>query len=115
MHTSLSSINPEHAVTCLSALAQSSRLKIFRLLVVAGDEGCTVGNIGKRLELPAATLSFHLKELSHSGLIEKRQQGRYVNYVANYKQMKSLIEFLSEQCCEGIEQTDCLIETEICD
>ena len=72
MHTSL--INPEQAVTCLSALAQSSRLKIFRLLVVAGDEGCRVGDIGKRLELPAATLSFHLKELSHSRLIEKRNR-----------------------------------------
>jgi ArsR family transcriptional regulator, arsenate/arsenite/antimonite-responsive transcriptional repressor len=111
----ISSISPEQAVSSLSALAQTSRLKIFRMLVVAGQSGCTVGEIGKLLGLPAATLSFHLKELSHSGLIEKRQYGRYVNYVANYTQMKSLISFLSEQCCEGVEQTDCLIETEICD
>lgn len=68
----VSTMNPEQAVTSLSALAQSSRLKIFRLLVVAGDQGCTVGDIGKQLELPSATLSFHLKELAHSGLIEKK-------------------------------------------
>ncbi|MFP0285882.1 ArsR/SmtB family transcription factor [Acinetobacter baumannii] len=108
-------MNPEQAVTSLSALAQSSRLKIFRLLVVAGDQGCTVGDIGKQLELPSATLSFHLKELSHSGLIEKKQQGRFVNYVANYSQMKSLIAFLSEQCCEGVEQDECTIDVEVCD
>ncbi|ENU4318335.1 ArsR/SmtB family transcription factor [Acinetobacter baumannii] len=108
-------MSPEQVVISLSALAQSSRLKIFRLLVVAGDNGCTVGDMGKQLELPAATLSFHLKELSHSGLIEKRQQGRFVNYVANYSQMKSLIAFLSEQCCEGIEQDECVINMEICE
>ncbi|WP_227509245.1 ArsR/SmtB family transcription factor [Acinetobacter johnsonii] len=107
-------MNPEQAVTSLSALAQSSRLKIFRLLVVAGDQGCTVGDIGKQLALPSATLSFHLKELAHSGLIEKKQQGRFVNYVANYTQMKFLIAFLSEQCCEGVEQEDCVIDIEIC-
>lgn len=111
----VSTMSPDQAVTSLSALAQSSRLKIFRLLVVAGDQGCTVGDIGKQLELPSATLSFHLKELAHSGLIEKKQQGRFVNYVANYSQMKSLITFLSEQCCEGIEQEECAIDVEICD
>lgn len=94
-------MNPETAVTSLSALAQSSRLKIFRLLVVAGQEGCTVGQIGQELKMPAATLSFHLKELSHAGLIRGKQEGRFVYYTANFEQMNDLLHFLSEQCCQG--------------
>ena len=91
----------ETAVTALAALAQQSRLGIFRLLVQAGHTGMPAGGIGEKLGLPPATLSFHLKELVHAGLIASRQEGRYVIYQAQFQQMNALIGFLTEHCCEG--------------
>lgn len=88
-------------VTALSALAQETRLAIFRLLVSAGTKGMTPGKIAERLDLPAATLSFHLKELSYSGLIVSRQESRFIHYSADYKVMNKLIAFLTENCCSG--------------
>lgn len=88
-------------VTALSALAQETRLAIFRLLVTAGPEGLTPGKIVEELGLPPATLSFHLKELNHSGLIVSRQESRFIYYSADYKAMNKLIEFLTENCCSG--------------
>jgi DNA-binding transcriptional ArsR family regulator len=88
-------------VTALSALAQETRLAVFRLLVTAGPEGMTPGKMAERLELPAATLSFHLKELSHAGLIVSRQESRFIYYSADYKAMNKLIAFLTENCCAG--------------
>lgn len=90
-----------NAVTALSALAQESRLSIFRYLIQAGPEGRVVGQISQAVAIPAATLSFHLKTLLHAGLIESRSEGRYVRYVANFAAMHGLIAFLSESCCGG--------------
>jgi DNA-binding transcriptional ArsR family regulator len=87
------------AVTCLAALAQESRLAIFRLLVERGPTGVSAGEIGAELKLPPATLSFHLKELSHAGLAQSRQEGRYVFYSADFESMNSLVDYLTENCC----------------
>ncbi|MCX7071459.1 MAG: metalloregulator ArsR/SmtB family transcription factor [Gammaproteobacteria bacterium] len=89
------------AIGALAALAQETRLSIFRLLVQAGPEGMTVGRIGEALEIPAATLSFHLKELSRSGLLGSRQESRFIWYFANYQAMNELIGYLTENCCRG--------------
>lgn len=87
----------------LGALAQENRLAVFRLLVEAGGKGRVVGEIAEELNVANATLSFHLKELTNAGLIEARQEGRYVYYSANYAQMNDLIGFLTENCCAGDE------------
>ncbi|HXU53254.1 MAG TPA: metalloregulator ArsR/SmtB family transcription factor [Casimicrobiaceae bacterium] len=89
------------AVIALAALAQDTRLAIYRLLVQAGDGGKSAGAIAERLGLPGATLSFHLKELAHAGLIDARQHGRFIFYSANYARMNGLIDYLTENCCEG--------------
>ena len=89
------------AVESLAALAQESRLAIFRLLVQAGKEGVAAGELGGKLNIPAATLSFHLKALVHAGLIKPRTEGRYVIYTANFAEMDKLIAYLTEHCCAG--------------
>ncbi|MEY4598487.1 MAG: hypothetical protein RLZZ445_1284 [Pseudomonadota bacterium] len=89
------------AVTALGALAHESRLAIYRLLVAAGHEGLAAGVIAERLHLPPATLSFHLKELSHAGLAISRQEGRYVIYTANFGNALKLVNYLTENCCGG--------------
>lgn len=89
------------AVIALSALAQESRLNVYRLLVGAGPEGMAAGAIADRLGLPPPTLSFHLKELSNAGLAQARQDGRYVIYSANFGNALKLVNFLTENCCGG--------------
>ena len=95
------------AVTSLAALAQESRLAIYRLLVQAGPAGMAVGSIGENLGIPAATLSFHLKELTHAELITARQDGRFIYYSANFPQMAALLGYLTDNCCRGMPQ-ECL-------
>lgn len=87
------------AVHSLAALAQESRLAIYRRLVEAGPSGLSVGEIGAALRVAPATLSFHLKELFHAGLVKSRQDGRYVYYFANYERMNALLAYLTENCC----------------
>lgn len=89
------------AVLQLSSIAQEARLQIFRLLVQAGAEGLPAGNIGESLQIPASTLSFHLKELSHAGLVNSRQVSRFIYYSANYEAMNGLLVYLTENCCAG--------------
>jgi len=89
------------AVTALGALAQDSRLRVYRLLVQAGPGGMAASDIAQALEIPANTLSFHLKALSHADLVRSRQDGRFVHYSANYQQMSALLGFLTENCCGG--------------
>jgi ArsR family transcriptional regulator, arsenate/arsenite/antimonite-responsive transcriptional repressor len=89
------------AVIALGALAQDSRLEVYRLLVQAGPEGMAASEIAGRLGVPANTLSFHLKTLSHADLIQSRQDGRFVFYSTNYGQMNELLSFLTENCCGG--------------
>ena len=95
------------AVTSLAALAQASRLAIYRLLIQAGPAGKAVGNVAENLAIPAATLSFHLKELSRAKLISGRQDGRFIHYSTNFPQMAALLGYLSEKCCRGMPQ-ECL-------
>jgi DNA-binding transcriptional ArsR family regulator len=89
------------ALQSLSALAQESRLAIFRLLVQAGPQGLAAGAIGEKLDLPPATLSFHLAGLSRAGLAQGRQEGRFVIYSAGFENMNGLVAFLTENCCGG--------------
>jgi len=94
-------MNEKDAIVALGALAQPSRLRIFRQLVVVGQAGLTPGALGELLEIPPATLSFHLKELLHSGLIEQTRDGRSLIYTTQIKNMSRLIGYLTENCCQG--------------
>lgn len=89
------------AIQALGALAQGSRLSIFRLLVQAGPGGIAAGRIGEKLDLPPATLSFHLAGLTRAGLADSRQDGRFVIYSANFQNMNRLVDYLTENCCGG--------------
>jgi DNA-binding transcriptional ArsR family regulator len=91
----------KHAVQALAALAQETRLDIFRLLVQAGPGGLPAGAIAARLGLPPATLSFHLSQLKQAGLTTFRRDGRSLIYAAEYPAMTGLIAYLSENCCRG--------------
>ncbi len=88
-------------VKALAALAQESRLAVYRLLVTRGPEGLSAGVIGTRLGIAPATLSFHLKELANAGLVTALTQGRYVIYSANLDLMNELLGFLTDNCCGG--------------
>ena len=88
-------------IAALSALAQESRLAAFRLLVQAGPAGMSPGKISEALGVPASSLSFHLKELTHAGLIVPRQDGRFIIYAVNVDTMNGVLGFLTENCCGG--------------
>jgi ArsR family transcriptional regulator, arsenate/arsenite/antimonite-responsive transcriptional repressor len=89
------------AVEALAALAQDSRLHVYRLLVQAGPQGMAASDIAQALQIPANTLSFHLKTLSYAELVQSQQEGRFIYYSANYGQMNALLGFLTENCCGG--------------
>ncbi len=89
------------ALSALIGLAQESRLDVFRLLVKQGPAGLSAGVIAEKVGLANATLSFHLKELTHAQLVIARQDGRFVYYAANFRTMSGLVEYLSEHCCRG--------------
>ena len=91
----------KNALTALAALAQETRLAVFRLLIETGPEGLPVGKIGERVGVTGATLSFHLKELTHADLITMRHEGRYVYCVANFATMNNLLAYLTDNCCGG--------------
>lgn len=89
------------AVVALAALAQETRLAVFRLLVQAGHDGIAAGKLSETLGIPPSSLSFHLKELSHAGMVSSRQEGRFVIYAANFAAATALVSFLTENCCAG--------------
>ncbi|WP_273527588.1 metalloregulator ArsR/SmtB family transcription factor [Pseudomonas sp.] len=89
------------AVTALAALAQESRLAIFRTLVQVGPTGLAAGKISELTGIAPSSLSFHLKELAHAGMVDARQAGRFVIYTANFESMNALLGFLTENCCGG--------------
>lgn len=94
-------MDDKQAISALSALAQGSRLAVFRLLVQRGPEGMAATKIGDELSIPPSSMSFHLKELAHAGLITSRSEGRFVIYSANFDTMNGLLGFLTENCCGG--------------
>ena len=89
------------AIAALGALAQDSRLDIFRLLVQAGTDGLPAGQIAEKLNLPSATLSFHLNQLKHAGLVTFRRESRSLIYAAEYAAMNELLAYLTDNCCQG--------------
>ncbi|VVE26149.1 ArsR/SmtB family transcription factor [Pandoraea anhela] len=90
-----------NALTALAALAHAVRLKVFRLLVQAGPQGLPAGRIAELMEMPASSLSFHLKELHRADLLSSRQEGRSIIYMAHFETMNALLGFLTENCCGG--------------
>jgi ArsR family transcriptional regulator, arsenate/arsenite/antimonite-responsive transcriptional repressor len=94
------------AVSLLGALAQSSRLSLFRLLVQKGPDGLSAGEIAERLGIAPNALSFHLKELSNAGLLKSRQEGRFIFYAPDFKAMNGLMAYLTENCCTGSRSSD---------
>lgn len=92
----------KQVLAALAALAQESRLAIFRLLIQAGPSGLAAGKVGEELGIASSALSFHLKELSHAGLVTARQEGRFVIYTAQFEAMSELVGFLTENCCAGV-------------
>lgn len=95
------SLDESAAVKALAALAQAQRLRVFRALVVAGPEGLTPGYMAEQLAAAPSALSFHLKELAHSGLVSSEARGRNLIYRANIEQMNALLAYLTEHCCQG--------------
>jgi ArsR family transcriptional regulator, arsenate/arsenite/antimonite-responsive transcriptional repressor len=92
-----------HAVTALAALAQDNRLDVFRLLVRAGPDGVSAGQVATTLGLAPNTLTFHFDRLRHAGLVTVRRAGRSMIYAARYDSMRALLAYLTENCCEGAE------------
>ena len=88
-------------IRALAALAQASRLQVFRLLVVAGPAGLTPGHMAEQLGVPGATLSFHLKELTHAGMVMHERDGRNLIYRASFDHMNELLAYLTTNCCQG--------------
>lgn len=91
----------QDVVKALAALAQASRLRVFRTLVVAGPSGLTPGALSEELGVPGNTLSFHLKELAHAGLVTQEREGRNLIYRAAYAQMNELLAYMVDHCCQG--------------
>ncbi len=91
----------QDVVKALAALAQASRLRVFRSLVVAGPPGLTPGALGAELGVAATTLSFHLKELAHAGLVSQQRDGRHLIYRASFDRMNGLLAYLTAHCCQG--------------
>ena len=89
------------AIVCLAALAQGARLRIFRALVGAGPIGMTPGVLSASLDVPASTLSFHLKELMHADLVTQERDGRNLIYRASFDHMNDLLAYMTAHCCQG--------------
>lgn len=106
METHHVEIDESAAVKSLAALAQAQRLRTFKALVVAGPQGMTPGAIAEQLGASNSALSFHLKELSHAGLVTCEQRGRNLIYRADFSRMNALLGYLTEHCCQG---ADCAV------
>ena len=97
----------QDVVRALAALAQPVRLQVFRALIVRGATGLTPGTMSEALNIPSNTLSFHLKELSHAGLVTQERSSRNIIYRAAFERMNALLAYLTENCCQG---TGCGVE-----
>ena len=96
-------MNNSAAAHSLSALGHEARLSVYRLLVKAGEEGLNVGDIGRHLNIPPSTMAHHLSALVDSGLVHQTRHGREIRNVANYDAMSALMDFLTDECCAGVE------------
>ena len=94
-------VQSDHVIRALSALAQDHRLAAFRLLVEAGARGMAAGALAERLDVPPSSMSFHLAQLAHAGLVTQRRESRSIIYAADYGAMNALMGYLTENCCEG--------------
>ena len=92
-------MNEKDAVTALAALAQGSRLAVYRLLVQRGPDGYPASEISEQLAIPGPTLSFHLKEMAAAGLVAARKDGRFIYYSPNFERMRTLVGYLTDNCC----------------
>lgn len=92
----------DHVIRALSALAQEHRLSAFRLLVQAGAQGIAAGALAEQLGVPASSMSFHLAQLAHAGLVTQRRESRSIIYAADYAAMNGLMAYLTENCCGGL-------------
>jgi DNA-binding transcriptional ArsR family regulator len=100
-------------VIALSALAQPTRLAIYRLLVTCGPDGMAAGQLADKLSVSPANISFHFKTLNHAGLIGSRQDGRFVYYAANFTVMNDMLSYLTENCCAG-NPDECAVPDKFC-
>ena len=100
-------MDESEVVKALAALAQPVRLQVFRALVVTGQSGLTPSAMAEGLGIPANTLSFHLKELTHAGLVTQERSSRNIIYRAAFDQMNALLAYLTENCCQG---ADCALD-----
>lgn len=98
---STTTLDEPQALKALTALAQTQRLRAFKALVVAGPDGLTPGTLAQQLESAPSALSFHLKELAHSGLVDIEQRGRNLIYRANFSHMNGLLAYMTVHCCQG--------------
>src|SRR4030067_2452809 len=94
-------MKPAQVVKALAALAHPTRLALYRLLVARGPEGMAAGQVAEKLKVSPATMSFHFKTLNHAGLIDSRQEGRFIYYAANFTAMNGMLAYLTENCCGG--------------
>ncbi|MEM7619721.1 MAG: helix-turn-helix domain-containing protein [Pseudomonadota bacterium] len=97
-------MDTKQAILGLTALAQTHRLEIFRLLVRQGSSGLSAGAIAKEIGIGATSASFHLKELDRAGLIQSKRNGRFIEYAVYIEGIRSLLMFLTEDCCQGREE-----------
>ncbi len=104
--TVVNAMDEDVAVKALAALAQTSRLRVFRAIVGASPEGLQPSQLSQALNLPANTLSFHLKELHHADLVSVQREGRFLHYRADMAVMQSLVGFLTDHCCQGLPGVD---------
>ena len=102
-------------IEALAALANESRLDVFRVLIQQGRQGLPAGEIAERLGLQPATLSFHLTNLWHAGLVERRRESRRIIYSARYEAMSNLMGFLMENCCQGHPEACAFVEQAVTD
>lgn len=98
-------MNAKQAVTALGAIAHDHRLAVYRLLVEKGPNGLPAGEIAERLDMPPSSLTFHLQQMLHAGLVTQRRLGRQLIYAADYTVMNGLIGYLTQNCCGN--ETDC--------
>jgi DNA-binding transcriptional ArsR family regulator len=102
-------MDEQTAVTALAALAQGMRLRIFRALVGAGPQGLTPGALAATLDVPGSTLSFHLKELLHAGMVSQEREGRNLRYRPALAQMNALLVYLTAHCCQASDGAGCAV------